>query len=208
MSDTRLDCTGLPCPQPVLKCRQCVDAEAPARLVVVVDNEPAKENVSRYLQTRGYAVVAAPEGDRFLVTAISGSDETGHTEECEVCQVLGDAELNRAARTTAVFLTADRVGRGDDELGGKLMVNFLATLPELGASLTRMILVNSAVKLACEGSPCLEKLQALAGSGVKILVCGTCLGHFGLMEQKRVGETTNMLDVVTGLHLADKIIQI
>jgi sulfur relay (sulfurtransferase) complex TusBCD TusD component (DsrE family) len=62
--------------------------------------------------------------------------------------------------------------------------------------------------LAVAGSPCLEKLQALAASGVSILVCGTCLDHFGLLEQKRVGETTNMLDVVTSMQLADKVIRV
>ena len=71
-----------------------------------------------------------------------------------------------------------------------------------------IVLVNGAVKLATEGHPCLEKLTAMAASGVSILVCGTCLGFFGLMEQKRVGETTNMLDVVTSLAAAGKVIQI
>jgi selenium metabolism protein YedF len=88
------------------------------------------------------------------------------------------------------------------------MLNFLATLPELGSSLWRIILVNGAVKLATQGHPCLEKLTALAASGVSILVCGTCLGFFGLMEQKAVGETTNMLDVVTSLSTAGKVIQL
>ncbi|MGE4553425.1 MAG: sulfurtransferase-like selenium metabolism protein YedF [Desulfovibrionaceae bacterium] len=210
MSDTKLDCTGLPCPQPVLKCRQSVDAEAPARLVVMVDNEPARDNVSRYLGTRGYATTATEAGGIWTVTATAAAapDAPAPAAECPTCRVLGEAELDRAARTTAVFLTADRMGRGDDELGAKLMGNFLATLPELGPGLTRMILVNSAVKLACEGSPCLDKLLALAEAGVQILVCGTCLGHFGLLERKRVGETTNMLDVVTGLDMADKVIQV
>jgi hypothetical protein len=38
------------------------------------------------------------------------------------------------------------------------------------------------------------------------LVCGTCLNYYGLLEQKKVGETTNMLDIVTSLQVADKVI--
>jgi hypothetical protein len=34
------------------------------------------------------------------------------------------------------------------------------------------------------------------------------LNHFGLLEKKQVGETTNMLDIVTALQLADKVISI
>jgi hypothetical protein len=41
-----------------------------------------------------------------------------------------------------------------------------------------------------------------------VLVCGTCLDHFGLLSQKAVGETTNMLDVVTSLQLATKVINV
>jgi hypothetical protein len=39
-------------------------------------------------------------------------------------------------------------------------------------------------------------------------VCGTCLNHFNLIERKQVGETTNMLDIVTAMQLADKVINI
>ena len=37
-------------------------------------------------------------------------------------------------------------------------------------------------------------------------MCGTCLNHFKLLEAKQVGETTNMLDIVTAMQLADKVI--
>jgi hypothetical protein len=41
---------------------------------------------------------------------------------------------------------------------------------------------------------------------VKILVCGTCLDHFDLLEKKQAGDTTNMLDIVMATQLADKVI--
>jgi selenium metabolism protein YedF len=118
------------------------------------------------------------------------------------------AELEQARQRTVVFITSETLGQGDDTLGAKLMFNFLSTLPELEGELWRILLVNGGVKLAAGDSPVLNKLKGLAGSGVKVLVCGTCLEYFGLMEQKEVGETTNMLDVVTSLQLATKVIQI
>ena len=39
-------------------------------------------------------------------------------------------------------------------------------------------------------------------------VLQTCLNHFNLLERKQVGETTNMLDIVTAMQLADKVINI
>ena len=78
----------------------------------------------------------------------------------------------------------------------------------MGDELWRLVLVNNGVKLAIEGSPVLEDLLAYERDGLTILVCGTCLSHFELLEAKRVGETTNMLDIVTAMQLADKVITI
>lgn len=202
-----LDCAGLPCPQPVLQCKQCLDNENPAGVAVLVDNEAARENVSRFLATRGYAVRVEREGALWKVAGTASATPAAGPEAC-ACAPMSAAELGGLGQKVAVFITSDVMGRGDDELGGKLMANFLSTLPELGGELWRIILVNAGVRLAVAGSPVLDKLQALAGAGVAILVCGTCLTHFGLLEKKQVGETTNMLDVVTSLQLASKVIQV
>ena len=78
----------------------------------------------------------------------------------------------------------------------------------MGDELWRLVLVNNGVKLTIEDSPVLEDLMAYEKEGMTILVCGTCLTHFGLLEVKKVGVTTNMLDIVTSMQLADKVINI
>jgi selenium metabolism protein YedF len=88
------------------------------------------------------------------------------------------------------------------------MVNFIRTLKEMGSELWRLILVNNGVKLSVEGSQVLEDLKRLEAGGLQILVCGTCLNHFNLLEKKEVGTTTNMLDIVTAMQLSDKVITI
>lgn len=45
---------GLPCPQPVLQCKHCLEADSPEDFSVLVDNEAAQQNVARFLATRGY----------------------------------------------------------------------------------------------------------------------------------------------------------
>ena len=60
----------------------------------------------------------------------------------------------------------------------------------------------------CWSTAALDKLKALADAGCSILVCGTCLEHFGLLDKKQVGDTTNMLDIITGMQLADKVIRV
>ena len=106
------------------------------------------------------------------------------------------------------MIATDRIGFGDDELGCKLMISFIKTLKEMGSELWRLVFVNNGVKLTISESAVLDDLKELADDGVHILVCGTCLMHFNLLEEKQVGETTNMLDIVTAMQLADKVINI
>ncbi len=207
MKHKDLDCRGLPCPQPVMQCKHCLDAESPESLSVIVDNEAARENVARFLTTQD-----------FVLSQEALSPGSWTVKAVRQGRILPDSEPTRASvpqKTSSteeapkilVFLAAARIGTGDDSLGEKLMASFLATLPELGSQLWRMILVNEAVTLAVKDSPALDSLKKLESDGVSILVCGTCLTHFNLLEKKAVGQTTNMLDVVTSLQLADKVIR-
>uniref|UniRef100_B8DJK3 UPF0033 domain-containing protein n=1 Tax=Nitratidesulfovibrio vulgaris (strain DSM 19637 / Miyazaki F) TaxID=883 RepID=B8DJK3_NITV9 len=213
MPEIELNCQNLPCPQPVLRCKRCLDEQSPASLVVVVDNQAARENVTRFLSTQGYTVqveaVSPDAGDGlWRLRGVKGdAPATNPADDCEVCEVMTEEQLRRMGEKVVVFLTSDVIGSGDDALGAKLMQNFLATLPELGAELWRVVMLNGAVRLSAADSPALPHLKRLEAAGATVLVCGTCLDHFGLLEQKAVGQTTNMLDVVTSLQLATKIIR-
>lgn len=197
----QLDCRGLACPQPVIRSRDAVAGGAQA-LEVLVDNEPARENLRRFFEGRGFSVAANQEGpDCWRISATAGAAAATPQQATEVAPA---AEGNSR---TLVLITTETIGRGDDELGGKLMGNFLATLPELGPRLWRIVLINGGVKLASCPGPALDALKKMAAEGVSVLVCGTCLAHFGLLEAKAVGDTSNMLDIVTSLDLAGKVIR-
>jgi selenium metabolism protein YedF len=209
MKPITVDCRNMPCPQPVMKVLETLKSSRPSDLEVIVDNRAAFENVGRLLRDRGYKVDGKEEDALWRVSArtdadaLSG-DAAGAPEGRSQYARPPAAEDMR----TLVMIIAPVFGAGDDELGGKLMKNFLATLPETGSSLWRVILLNGGVTLAAEGSPVLKQLQDMEKSGVGIFVCGTCLEHFGLSAKKAVGETTNMLDVVTGMAAAHKIIRV
>lgn len=201
MTQETIDCRGLACPQPVLKAKEAAEKTDVTCLQVVVDNLAAKENVSRFLERMGFQVTVTSKEGIFEVKGIRG-------EEGQACEVMELGGGDAHPKKIAVLVATDRMGRGDDELGAKLMFNFVGTLKEMGTELWRLIFLNAGVKLAVEGAETLEALKGLEGEGTTILVCGTCLNHFGLLEKKQVGETTNMLDIVTALQLADKVISI
>lgn len=195
-----LDCRGLACPMPVMQLRDLLAQGKPASVTMLVDNEAAKENVSRFLIHQGYQVTAEEINGDFKVAGIGTA-----------CEIMNEQELTAVAggnKKILVMITSDRIGHGDDGLGAKLLLNFLKTLKEMGSDLWRMVFVNNGVKLTVEHAESLPALQELAAAGVSLLVCGACLNHFQLLDKKQVGETSNMLDIVTSLQLADSVINI
>jgi selenium metabolism protein YedF len=197
MSGKTLDCRGLACPNPVIKTKELIDRGEVQQLTVLVDNAAAQENVSRFLQRAGFQVKVEGQGEACAV--IGSRAETG------LCEIFVEPPAGAQVKIL-VLMGADRLGRGDDVLGTKLIASFIATLKEMGPDLWCVVMLNAGVKLAVAGSEVLAGLQDLEHSGVRLLVCGTCLNHFKLLEAKQVGETTNMLDIVTAMQLADKVI--
>ncbi|MGM0423722.1 MAG: sulfurtransferase-like selenium metabolism protein YedF [Thermodesulfobacteriota bacterium] len=212
MPNNTLDCQGLPCPQPVLRCKDFLEQNPGAEVQIIVDNQAALENLQRFLQSLGYTAADVQQKAGLIHIQAKPDSESPDTlqsaADTQTKEAPQSLEHRPGTEKQLVFITNQFLGHGDRELGSKLMQNFIATVPEMGSSLWRMILINSGVKLAVQGSPVLEDLLKLQQQGVDILVCGTCLGHFGLLEDKQVGQTTNMLDVVTSLQLADKVIQV
>ena len=195
-----IDCRGLACPAPVLQTKEALEREHPQVIKVVVDNEASKQNVARFMTSQNLEVSIEEQGSEFHIIGRVGDSPAA---EANVHEHTKDGH-----RKIMVMVTNNCMGHGDDVLGEKLMVSFLKTLKEMGQELWRLVFVNNGVKLTIQGSDMLPILQEHEKAGIYILVCGTCLTHFDLLEQKQVGETTNMLDIVTAMQLADKVITI
>lgn len=196
---SELDCRGLACPAPVLQTKELIEKEDPSLVKIIVDNEAAKQNVLRFLDTQQFEVAADDAGGEYHIVG-------KRSQGIDIKQA--EAESPEAEKKIMVMVATDRMGHGDDELGAKLIVSFLKTLKEMGDELWRLVFVNNGVKLTIADSAVLSVLKDLERHGIRILVCGTCLTHFDLLDKKQVGETTNMLDIVTAMQLADKFINV
>jgi len=197
---SEIDCRGLACPAPVLQTREFIEREDPSQVIVTVDNEAARQNVVRFLESRNFTAEVKEDNTDFQITGSKGKEDIQGEPARE--------KKKDEKKKIMIMVAANRIGHGDDELGAKLMMSFLTTLKEMGDELWRLVFVNNGVKLTTENSDVLPVLEELEENRVHILVCGTCLTHFALMDKKQVGETTNMLDIVTAMQLADKVINI
>jgi selenium metabolism protein YedF len=188
-----LDLRGKRCPVPVVETKKVIDRGNVNEITVVVDDDAARENVKRFLQSQGYDVSAEPrEGATYLRGSKTVGEEKG---------------LKGKSKRIAVFISSETVGRGDDELGAILMKSFLYTLKEFDPAPWRIIFINGGVKLAAQGSPHLDLLNEIATRGTEILSCGTCLDFFRLKEKLGAGRITNMYDIIASLAEASVVIK-
>ncbi len=205
-----IDCRNMACPAPVLTTKEAVEKNGAEKITVLVDNSAAMENVSRFLNYREFEVSVTEANEVFSVYGARKQGQAPSDKQAEP----GSREKTEpagAGETTSrimVMVASDKFGKGDDALGQKLMINFLKTVREMGDDLWRLVFVNSGVRLTVKGSEVVGEIREIEDQGVSVLVCGTCLTHFDLMAEKAVGQTTNMLDIVTSMQLADKVINL
>jgi selenium metabolism protein YedF len=107
-----------------------------------------------------------------------------------------------------LFITTDRIGRGDDDLGRILMKNFLYSVARNAEKPAAVMLMNAGVRLACEGSESLDDLRLMVEQGVAVKACGTCLDYLGLKQWLTVGDVGTMPASVEALMGSDEIVTI
>jgi selenium metabolism protein YedF len=194
-----VDARGLPCPQPVILTRNAL--RAGDEVVTIVDDDTARHNVTRMAEKAGYDV-QVEERDDGTYLHIGG--------QCELAQEeTAPATSAPASGPLVLVVSSEFMGRGEHkELGNVLIRGFFYTLGEVAPRPDTIIFFNSGVKLAIEGSPVLEDLQALKKRGIEILACGTCLGYYELKEKLAVGEVSNMYTIAETMLGAAKVVNL
>jgi selenium metabolism protein YedF len=101
-----------------------------------------------------------------------------------------------------LLISSDTLGRGNEELGRVLMVNYLRSLAAAERLPSVVLLMNAGVKLSLKGSPVLDALRGMEERGAEIRVCTTCLKFFNVLEKLAVGTASGMSEAVEALTRA------
>jgi selenium metabolism protein YedF len=189
----QIDCRGLSCPQPVIRTKKALDERKNEPIKVLLDNHGSLQNVKRFASSQGCDVVIT-EGDGVFELVIKPGAEV------DMKASISDSYV--------VLITSQTLGEGDDKLGSILMKSFLNTLWDNDNPPVKILFLNSAVKLTCEGSDALDTLKLLSESGIDLVSCGTCLAFYEITEKLEVGHAGNMYEVVESLLGSTKVIKI
>ncbi|MCU0611666.1 MAG: sulfurtransferase-like selenium metabolism protein YedF, partial [Candidatus Eisenbacteria bacterium] len=160
----------------------------------------SRHNVTRMAEKAGCTVMAETRGDGIYLEIRKLNAPTQPAVPATGAAPIGGPLV--------LVVPSEFLGRGDEELGRILVRSFFHTLGEVRPLPDSVIFLNSGVKLAVAGSPVLDDLQELCAQGVVILACGTCLGHYELKDQLKVGEVSNMYDIADALLTAGRLVSL
>jgi len=169
-------------------------------VIVIVDGPDSAENVRRMAEKAGWVVRLDGKEEGVYVHLVRRSEV-----QPETCEVAPEESVG----PRVLLVPSETMGRGEHaELGAVLIRSFFHTLLEVEPRPDVIVFLNSGVKLVVEGSPILEDLQELAGRGIRILACGTCLGYYELKEKVAVGTVSNMYSIAETLLTAGRLVSL
>jgi len=191
-----VDVRGTACPQPVIKAKQTMKNKE--KFSILMSQPDQADNVTRMAEHAGWTVEKTEMADHLKLTL----KPEGLTREPEIlpedltCSFSASENIHSGS---LLVIASEFMGRGDPSLGKLLMHAFINTLNELDVKPERILLFNSAVKLAVTDSPVIESLIKLAENNVEILVCGTCLEYYQIRDKLLVGNVSNMYDIAESM---------
>ena len=201
-----VDARGLICPLPVVNTKNEIEnMEEGESVDVLVDNEIAVQNLSKFANVRGYGFSHEKTDDvnyQVTITVSAGNNMNLQKDLSE--DIVCDMSHHN---NDVVVISAETMGQGEKELGKALMKAFVFALTKQDSLPETVILYNSGAFLSCEESDSLEDLLFMEGQGTEILTCGTCLNFYGMTDKLAVGNVTNMYDIVRIISGASKVIR-
>lgn len=200
-----VDTRGKVCPVPLIETRRALKECAEGDIIeVITDNKTSYINVSRFLADNGLDFSSSESDGIWTVTVKYG--RSGLTlKEAEAYCDTGISHFEKG--DYVVLLTSDTIGEGDPALGHVLMKSFFRALHDMEKLPMKILCYNSAVKLAAKGSELEGDIRDLEKMGVEILLCSTCVEHYGLGNALSAGQLSNMFVIAGILTSASRIVR-
>jgi len=200
-----VDARGLSCPQPVILAKQAIEENE--RIVIIVDNASAVENVRRLGSTMGCEItIDKKDENNYHIHMSRGTGEKNSPviESDEAAEK--KEESIREGTPYVVAIPSDTMGSGNDKLGTILIKSFIHTLLQLEQLPYKIIFYNTGVKLTVKGSDVIDDLKQLEELGVEILVCGTCTNFFEITDRVAAGNISNMFEIAGTMSQAERLV--
>ncbi len=195
-----LDTKGLKCPQPLIMLKEALlDLKSGEEIRVETDNDTSLKNLLSYLKDQGVEPEVSSAGTVHTLVAPKPDQDIASSNAAIYCTT--DLPISYV-----VCIKGELMGDGDPELGKLLMETFMDNLKLQEQLPTHVVLYNGGVKLAMKDSPVCNSLTELEELGTRIMLCGTCIDHYGLQFDIGVGMISNMVVITETLAAAGHVV--
>lgn len=196
-----IDTKGYKCPQPLIMLKEGLkEMAAGEKIRVYTDNETSLKNLVSYLKDQGVEAEVSSKDQVFTILSERPEDSLSHTDPAAYC------ETGVVINDYVVCIKSELMGEGDPELGKVLLETFVDNLKLQEQLPTHVVLYNGGVKLAMKRSTVCNSLSELEELGTRIMLCGTCIDHYGLQYDIGVGMISNMVVITETLALASHVV--
>jgi len=196
-----IDTKGLKCPQPLIKLKEeLLGLEAGETLRVETDNDTSLKNLLTFLRDQGVEPEVSSSGKVHTLVTVVPEKELEGMDAAVYCSADG------LGQDYVVCIKSELMGEGDPELGKLLMETFVENLKLQEQLPTHVIMYNGGVKLAMKQSAVCAALTELEDMGTRIMLCGTCIDHYGLQLDIGVGMISNMVVITETLASAGSVV--
>jgi selenium metabolism protein YedF len=195
-----LDTKGLKCPQPLIMLKEALlDLKSGEEIRVETDNDTSLKNLLSYLKDQGVEPKVSSVGTVHTLVAPKPDQDIASSNAAIYCTT--DLPISYV-----VCIKGELMGDGDPELGKLLIETFMDNLKLQEQLPTHVVLYNGGVKLAMKDSPVCNSLTELEELGTRIMLCGTCIDHYGLQFDIGVGMISNMVVITETLAAAGHVV--
>jgi selenium metabolism protein YedF len=201
-----VDARGQLCPAPLIMAKRALNEAATGdSFILIIDNQVAFTNVSRYLKDNDITFSVVENNNNIWSFTITKNREATAKYIVEPHYSNDIPHLRKG--DFVVSISSDKIGDGDSELGILLMTNFIKAIRDLDILPAKMTFYNRGVFLGTKNSPVYETLKDLEQMGVNLYLCGTCINHYSLSDEIDTGIVSNMFEIAQILASAGKVIK-
>ena len=220
----KVDLRGLAPPEPVVRAKRLLAEMEEGLLDVIVDAGPSKDDLLHFATFKKYRVsVVAETAGAVRLRIIKGNPPPEEPEAPKAEEKAAPAEQEPSVAPSdarpsppspppvtepLLLITSDGIGEDNRRLAASLMTHLLQAVPENDRRPAKVVLMNSGVALACDGSPALEALRGLADKGIPILVSAESLDFLGLRARLAAGTAADVKQVTEAILSATQVLRL
>jgi selenium metabolism protein YedF len=193
-----IDARNQGCPKPVMMAEEALSKISEGIIEVIVDNEGSADNLAWFAKNHAFFSETIRDGNDWRVKIVKGY----------ACAPTSETEKAQATEKTLLLIVGtDTMGK-EEELGKILMKAYFETMKTYKLLPHTIFFLNAGVKLTTTNADIHPLLKEIEAMGVEIYSCGTCLKHYGLDSELKVGHRGTTNHIVEGMKDFDKTVWI